>query len=384
MKKLLLGTTALATAGLLAGVAGDAAAAEKIKIEVHGYMQQFVVGVDQDFNDTDAGKTPQGYKSVIVDEKMNPEICFVGETTLDNGITVGVNVQLEGQLSADYIDEQYLEISSDRFGKLQLGSENGAAYLLSVGAPNGGISIDSGDLINDSFYINTAITDFYDTPAGTTKLRNNDNDSQKITYFTPRFAGFQAGVSYIPKYQPGGGDGNTPNFAANGQHNGVSGGLNYKQKFGDFNVAASGGIHWAQQTSAIDTDGSVEDMTAFAFGAQVGFAGFSVGGAYHNVPSGRQSATTSMKGSSYVVGASYETGPYLVGVEWFDGEADGSIADPSDQKHKALAVSGTYTMGPGVKLVGGFFYFDDSAENNVATQSDTDGWGLTAGFKLSF
>lgn len=392
MKKVLLGTTALATAGLIAGVAGDAAAAERIKIEVHGYMQQFIVGLDQDFNDTDAGKIPQGYKAAVIDEKMNPEVCFVGETTLDNGITVGVNVQLEGQLSADYIDEQYMYLESKSFGKLILGSENNAAYLLKVGAPDGGISVDSGDTINDSFWINTAISDYYDTPAGTTALRDNDNDSQKIMYFTPRFAGFQAGVSYAPKLQPGGGDGNSPDYQVggagngSGQHNAWAGGLNYKTKFGAFDVAAYGGVHYAKETSALRVNVGADDgyMFSWGTGAQVGFAGFSVGGSYHNVEEGMRTTTTSMEGSSYALGAAYEVGPYMVGVQWIDGDNEGSVADPSEQTHKNLAVAGSYTMGPGVRLVGGFFWFDDEAEDAVATQSDTDGWGLTAGFKLSF
>jgi hypothetical protein len=49
-------------------------------------------------------------------------------------------------------------------------------------------------------------------------------------------------------------------------------------------------------------------------------------------------------------------------------------------------------MGPGVRLVGGFFWFDDEAEDgrNAAgnlfspNTSDTDGWGGVVGFKLSF
>lgn len=436
MARKLLNSTALATAGLIVGTVGTAHSTEplqlpsagRITMEIHGYMQQFVVGLDQDFGDTDAGRTPQGLKGSVVDEKMNPEICFVGETSLDNGITVGVNVQLEGQLSADYIDEQYMYLSSDAWGQLILGSENNAAYLLHVGSPDGGISVDSGDVINDSFYVNTAIFDFYDSAAGTTFLRNNDNDSQKITYITPRIAGFQAGVSYIPKFQPGGGDGNSPNFEqgaagnGSGQHNGWAGALNYKQDFGEWNLAAYGGGMWAKQTSGaggLDRDGSPDDLTAYGFGAQAGFAGFKLGGAFHNVTSGLRTAggpgsvglgtgldfvstaagaATSLKGWSYSAGASYDYGPYRVGVAWLQSETEGAVGDPTDQKHKVLSVAGTWTMGPGVHMVGGFFWFDDDAEdgrftgnlgtnpNNFieGTQSDTDGWGLVAGVKVSF
>lgn len=434
MTKRLLSTTALASAGLTLALSGDAGAIEplkvpsagRIKIEVHGYMQQLLVGLHQDFNDDEAGRTPQGYKAAPFDVKMNPEICFVGETALDNGITVGVNVQLEGQLpTSDYIDEQYLYLSSDSWGKVILGSENNAAYLLHVGSPDGGISVDSGDVINDSFYVNTAILDFFDSPAGTTFLRNNDNDSQKITYITPRVAGFQAGVSYIPKFQPGGGDGNSPDFEVggagngSGHHNGWAGGLNYTQNFGQWTLATYGGAMWAEQTTALDSDGSDDDLFAYGLGAQAGFAGFKLGGAYHQVTSGKRTAggpgvvdlgggpdfvstaagaATSMKGGSYALGGSYDTGPYRVGVAWLQSSTEGAVGDPSDQKHRVLAVSGSWGLGPGVQMVGGFFWFNDDAEDtrftgNVGTnpaqfventRSDTDGWGLVAGFKLSF
>jgi hypothetical protein len=366
---------------------------------------------------------------------MNPEICFNGETTLESGLTIGIQVELEGQLpTADFIDEQFLYITSEQFGKLMLGSADNAAYQLHVGSPDGGISVDSGDVLNNSFYVSTAIIDLFNTPAGTTFLLNNDNDSQKITYFTPRVYGFQAGVSYIPKFQPGGGKGNDPNFVAgtnNGQHNGWAGALNFTEEFGDWAVSAYGGYLWAMQPEVFDADGSPDDLSAYGLGAQVGYSGISVGGAYHRVTSGRVSAGgpgtvdlgtgtltqvpanglapptststvagsgASMKGWSYTAGASYEIGPYVIGASWLQSETEGSIGDPTNQELRLLAVSGTYRLGPGVRLVGGIFWFEETAEASrfsgglgtnpadfvEAGQSDTDGWGGAVGLKISF
>jgi hypothetical protein len=51
-----------------------------------------------------------------------------------------------------------------------------------------------------------------------------------------------------------------------------------------------------------------------------------------------------------------------------------------DLKHLVCALSGTYTLGPGIRLIGGFFYFDDEAETPagpsaslISATSDTDG-----------
>ena len=113
MKHFLYGTTALATAGLIAGVAGNAAAADRINIGVHGYHQQWLVGATQDYKNRNPGVTGAEKSENNVDEKHNSEICFVGETTLDNGLTFGINVQLEANTSSDQIDESYMYVESD-------------------------------------------------------------------------------------------------------------------------------------------------------------------------------------------------------------------------------------------------------------------------------
>ncbi len=398
MKKVLYGTTALATAGLMAGVAGEAAAAERIKVGIAGYHQQWLVGNWQDFNDDDAGRAPQGFKNATFDQKHNSEICFVGETTLDNGITVGINVQLEANTSADQIDESYMYVESERFGKLLLGDENNAGYLLSLTTPNGGVSVDSGDILNVSMFVNTTGVDFYDTPAGTTKLRLQDNDSGKFTYITPRYWGFQAGVSYVPISEPAGGDSNTSNYnAVAGIHDTFVWGLNFKETFNGFGVQLAAGGMYGGQTVAIDGDGSEEvGLTAHTFGAQFSYAGFSLGGSYLNASSGRRAGPaatgTLVTGDSFSVGAAYETGPYAVGVECLVGSADWTVNDSSEVDTTMCMLSGGYQLGPGIRLVGGIFYYDLEAEDGKNPDgsfinqnvSDTDGFGGAVGFKLSF
>ena len=82
-----------------------------------------------------------------VDNKHNSEICVVGETTLDNGLTIGVNVQIEAFSESDSIDESYIYLQSPTVGQLIVGDEDNAAYLLHVTSPDGGMPIDSGDLV---------------------------------------------------------------------------------------------------------------------------------------------------------------------------------------------------------------------------------------------
>ena len=85
MKKVLLGTTAIVAAGMIAS--SPASAAENISAKVGGYMEQWIgyATVDQSGSTRDI----DGF-----DIKSDSEIHFTGMTTLDNGIEFGVNVQL--------------------------------------------------------------------------------------------------------------------------------------------------------------------------------------------------------------------------------------------------------------------------------------------------
>ncbi len=70
-----------------------------------------------------------------IDSKQDSEIHFLPSITLDNGLKIGANVQLEGFQGGDQIDESFLFIDGS-FGRVLLGSENSAGYLMHYGAPD--------------------------------------------------------------------------------------------------------------------------------------------------------------------------------------------------------------------------------------------------------
>lgn len=438
MRKLLYATTALTAAALIAGAAGEAAAqtatsptlpqtgaspspyreqlpapppttlpatpaqepfqsksAERIKLGLSGYFQQFAVITDQSYRvrpTAAAGDSHQ--KTQMVDNKHNAEICVIGQTTLDSGLTIGVNVQIEAFTESDTIDESYLFVQSPTMGQLIIGDENNAGYLLHVTAPDGGISLDSGDLCNiRAWEMGTATqaagygglgANIFDSPTCTTNLRINDNDSGKFTYISPRFAGFQAGISYIPTLESGGDNnsaltkiGTGDNGRNSGLKNGVAGGLNYTETFGDVGVQASGGAMWAESFSG-GANGNNSNLIAYNAGLQLSFGGFSFGGGWILVPQGQrgvvaaaQSGTTGAvagspirsNGTSWTAGAAYEFGPYKIGVDYMRGENNKTTAGGLDRLEQGI-VSGTYTLGPGIRLVGGVFYYDWEEEKD--------------------
>jgi predicted porin len=353
MKKVLYGTTALVAVGAMAAV--PAAAEEGVTLGLGGYYNTYfgIGGHDE------ASSDPRdlGFAGLFADG----EVHFKGKTTLDNGITFGVQIELEAFQSGDQIDENYAFVEGS-FGRFVIGGENSAAYMMQFAAPNVGVPLNSG-----------WITSFVGIPPGqTTGFRtvalstyvDIGNDNHGITYYSPRFSGFQIAGSWVPTPDPGGsrngnGEGrNSPVFAfeESEMNNLLSIGANFVETFGDFDVAVSGGYRIAWMPDSPNPGEDDDEVQQISAGLVLGYAGFSVGGSYANEDSSRLIGGQSVDGWSYDVGASYSTGPWAVGVTWFQSEVEGSsttLVGPvtfgsGDDELTALEVGISYAVGPGI------------------------------------
>jgi len=376
MKKSLMATTALAALGAVA-VAGPATAAEKISIGVGGYMEQWFGYVDAKETGL-AGPDRDGF-DVISDG----EIHFKGETTLDNGLTIGVNVQLEAQVSGDTIDEQFAYVEGS-FGRFIIGSENSASYLMHYNVPSHGVTIDSGDAT-----VWIAGGDFV---SARTNGRGDDNDSEKITYFTPRFAGFQLGVSYVPQMEQdldSVSSGNAPNGADGVRDDSFAVGLNFKRSFNDFSVAASAGFQDFGDDDALTTDAE-----SYQFGLRLGYAGFMLAGTYGQedrsgasflAPGMRaaigavSSQETVSEQETYSVGVSYASGPFGVSLNYIGADHDFK-APGIDFSQDTFELGAKYALGPGVDVKASALYL----ENELNNTKEAKGFAVVGGLDLSF
>ena len=119
-----------------------------------------------------------------------------------------------------------------------IGSENSAGYKMHYAAPNTAIIALNSPSTGDYIAWSGAVDSVFRGTLGATYLEvARNNDAKRITYFTPRFAGFQLGVSYA---HDGVQDNFGPTNIAGGS--GTLGhifdiGANYVQSFGDINVA---------------------------------------------------------------------------------------------------------------------------------------------------
>ncbi len=355
MKKILLGSTALVAAGMMAAPAVQAE--DPIQLGVGGYMEQYFGYGSSDTDDRDH-----------FDQKSDSEIIFEGSTTLDNGIQFGVNVQLEGNTSSDTIDESYAFIEGD-FGRVLMGSENSAGYIMSVTAPNVGIGINSGD--QGDWVPFEADAGTGRQPLGSTSVENAGvNDANRLTYFTPRFSGFQGGISYTPD---AGEDDNTQPSENAEYHDGIDVGVNFTESFGGFDVAAYGRYGFASNDS---TGG--DDPEVFGAGLNVGFAGFTVGGSY-----AQQEEAGANEGLGFDVGASYGTGPWGVSLTYFYGEAEGG-AGSGDEELQTVEAAASYALGPGIKVIGSVGWNDFDDDDAGAANGDNDGYWVVTGIQLNF
>lgn len=408
MKKVLLGSTALVAAGVLAGAATPARAAEPIQLSLGGYYDAFLAiraQSDVDNAGPGVGESRVGNDEEIrhFDVQQEGEVWFVGETTLDNGIRVGVNIQLEAYTTGDQIDEHYVFFSGN-FGRINFGAENAAPYLQHIGAPSPvvGHSLDSPNIWT---MVGTSGNDANGAPPGSplTTPVNITSDANKITYFTPRFSGFEFGFSYTPDTTDGNGRSGSPVLKSDtndvGQENVIEVGVNFARSFGSVDFAWSFGYGHGfvegdgtagvacRPNDAVDARGTPvcivdpdnqQGRDVLATGFNVGIGGWTVGGAFRWDDQGMEGDNREW---AAVGGVTYGAGPWLVGgMIGYTEDEDGGGANDTDSIISAM-LGGTYTLGPGVRVAGGIEAWrgegDDGNEN-------FDGIAFTMGTRLSF
>ena len=377
MKKILLGSTAIVAAGMIASA--PAGAASKIKMKIGGYMEQWVGyvsnddGVDQDFSGFDV--------------KSDAEVMFKGSTKLDNGMTVGVNVQLEANSNqGDQIDESYI-ILKGGFGEINLGSENSAQYKMHYAPSDYGIGMNSGDesswvaTIADAGGDQISKSGMFRAPLGSTYVEvTRANDSEKITYYTPRVEGFQLGVSYSPDSNQ---DSNgMPNRDTNNTDL-VMVGANFKRNMGGMSIGVSAG--YGTVTDAPSAAGSLEP-SATNFGVKIGMGGMSAGvsmASFEDHGSG--------DGTSINAGVAYSSGKMGVSLAYLHGERDGSgttgAGDLDGQSESdVFHLSAKYSLGGGVTWAGtlGHVTFSSDDVDIDNTVDEVSATYVVTGIKIGF
>jgi len=380
MKKLLLATAAFA---LLAP-----AAHAEIKLDLGGYFKGYAGYSDQDVG---------GLRKF--DVKRKSQVYFTGETTLDNGLTVGYNGQLmqENNLDSGASDaktEQSYLYFSGNWGRVNMGRENGAAYLLQVSAPSADANIDGMDA-DFSFYnrVGNVREDYKQAGPRAGGVDNRDQQySDKVTYLTPKFNGFQAGVSYSPSYQT-----NVNSYAVGGTTQPGYFGMVANGNAGELDNMWEGAARWdgefsgvgihagAGYTHASSENGAALAGTAFGSdsfkqyngGLKLTWDAFGLGANYiHD----NGAADTHGDNRTWVVGGDYTWGAYNFGVSYLDSKGEAG-ATAGDDRLKRWTLGAGYTFGPGMKFNGSVGFYNGDAAGAAA---DNDATVATIGTDVQF
>ncbi len=371
MRKLLLATTALAGAALFAG-----AAQADIEVTVGGY-NDFRAGF---FGQSLSAGPGVARRHVDFENEFQLEVEAKAKT--NSGVEYGAVANLWN--GADYTNattggsvqggnsvrfHQAYGYVNGVWGQVRAGDEHGVSDF-AVETP---MTYDFGAQV-DGYY--TEFVDATSVFAIAPSFIDDDENSTKVSYLTPKFGwqghSFQAGVSYAPNFYD---QGQSVNFfnagkAASNYKDLVKIGGRYEGKFMDKVSALAGFVVNTADGSNLAAPGltaagsqSSRSFTSWELGAQLGYAGFTLGGGYTDA--GSYNTTGAQNNDQYVwnVGLGYKfdrasiAGSYLRGAGYNNSGFGGST------------LAATNTAGP----------VPAAFQNYV---SDYSAWGIGAGYSL--
>ena len=369
MKKQILSTSAIAL-----GVAMAApASAQEWDMDWGGFFNTHVGIVDVSGNGIAAGSDFDG-----VNIFMNREIIFSPSVTLDNGLTFGVNIQMEGDNgsapSAD-IDETYMTISSDTLGRIILGNENSAGYLSMVAAPQVG-SMPINSLSITGFLPLNHPNNFRRAGISSYTEVQGNNDVSRITYFTPSFNGLTLGVSYAPSGNVNAANSGPVNFNGAGLRDIFDIGISYSQSFNGVDLDL--GARWGTAEARAIANGPTTDPETFGIGGSISVSGFTFGIGYAENDADGVGGAGDEEGLS--VGVAYDiAGPWTVGLEGYFGEYDNG-PNINEGEYTAYKLAASRSLGAGVSWDVYYVY----AESENVGGAEVEGNVLATAINLSF
>ncbi|MBF0092964.1 MAG: porin [Alphaproteobacteria bacterium] len=408
-----LGMSAVAVVGL---VSGAAHAVEPLKLGVSGNMKQWFGVVNQTTSGapyTSAQATATGGRDYAnTGLASDTEVYFKASTTLDNGLEIEARVEIDivdkGNGAANStpqnvaVDEEWASIGSAKYGKVYAGVKESINVSMHNEAPDVGIGY--GD-VKEWIHEPSGMVMFGGGAVGGgndwdfTSFEALIDDSASISYITPQFYGLQLGVSFAPNGQGNTGGAGTigPANRAYHQSDAWDATLAYTREFNGVTFGADAGIGGAQGSTS-GQSGLTSTANVWNAGMKIGYAGFTLGGAFlgynDDLSTRSTSGALSLDGNSWNAGLSYENGPWAVSTMFYHEEHRGSIGTGDNkiitsqkaEKFNTYLLSGKYTLGPGIDAKATGFYGEYLGRNYAAanTNYNTKGTGLVTGIDLTF
>ncbi len=374
---------------LLMGSAAHAAEPFKLVIGGDAYFEAGFVGQDRD----------NGLRSSEFRNRMR--VVFTPSAKADNGLEYGARLRIRASSGTGTTDaDRSFIFVNGSFGSVRLGMVNSYNDDIWVARPIDYLPLASSDgvaawlpgasaqtLINGRY----AGTDLPVAPGAGSALQHSitvQGTATKVVYYSPRFAGLQAGLSYTPrtdstatdvnrvKAVSSSGAGATTNF-----QDIVELGLHYKNSFDGVDVAASAAYNLGKASSSASAADRYQDLRAFQIGARVGYAGFSLGAGYVDYGKSGQNKNSSVapfrdSARGWNVGVQYVTGPWTLGGGYVYGQDAGSYSLRGARKLDVIELGVGYQVAPGLQIQAQYDHFrarSDKAATTATGSPDDNG-----------
>ena len=365
MRHFLLGTSALLSALLVAP-----AAHAELDVNVGGYVS-FQAGA---FDNDQANGSDRDFRS-------KSEVRVTATGTADNGLEYGARIDLLTSTDLTQNARRTGIYAQGRYGRVEFGDLDGASNNLAVLSPSVGIGQVNGSYVNFVPTASRPAGSVVDTGGG--MIRSIDSDqATKVTYYTPRISGVQAGISYVPEVDSQE-DGEQVQFFDNvgNQADMVELGLNYRNVF-DNGVRLRAGATY-DMSEAKDGSGR-EDVRAWGLGLRVGYEGFEVGGGYvDNGDSNNNAGVADDNETAFHAGVRYEQGAWGIAANYIHEDYDqngGRGVTTVGGDYSAFVLGGAYKITEGLSAGADLAFFDRDTD----TGTDDDGYVLVLETKASF
>ncbi len=360
---------------ILANPVSSMADDKAISLDISGHMKMYMNYARQDGD------------ARAVDILRDVDLTMSGETVLSNGLTVGALINVDADGGDSFAVQDSFVYLSGNWGQLSMGMENSASFDLQVEAPSADQNVDGmQSFVNPVNYSAAGLSGTNFEQDVSVNGLDYDNDLtagiDKITYLTPLFSGFQAGVSYTP---------DVANFSPASRSTAGNNTDNVLDEFGDawelgarFENALSDKINYVagagysainvEQTNAAST---ADTFTEWNTALDVNIGDYGIGAVYTENNGGQITGNDS---KTWVAGTDYTIDKITYGASYLHNthqeNTNGTIGA------NRLAVGAVYEYGPGLTFRGSVSRVNVNVPTAIG--SDTDATAVTVGTQILF
>jgi outer membrane protein OmpU len=369
----LLASTALVSAALAMG----ATSAQALDLRLGGFAALQFGWADNERSGDTSTAAARNIRSNF-DIKHDAEVYFLAQGKLDNGLTVGFRAELEmgpghaggsgpsdGEGQDSHWDEMYAYMRGN-FGEFQIGNTDVATVHSIQPVVTGPIRIFKTHAFR------------YLQAMGNAGLTNTDvdlgfGDAQTVKYFTPRVAGLQGIVSYMPDQSDWRLNEYERNETTGGRHL-VSGVLRFNRKIGDVGVGVSAGYTQAESAPG-DSNPKLAGWTA---GADIRFGPARLTAAY-----AFEDLEGSREDQHWGVGLLYSLDKRNdISIGYSDNESKRSATE--ERGGHTVTAGWRHNMGQGVFLEASVFHGKAQRKVSGTVTQENKGFGAVGGIRLTF